>query len=200
MKIEANSVEEYIISNPAWQANLILLRAILRSAPVKESLKWGIPVYSVDSKNVAGMAAFKNYVAIWFFQGALLRDKKRVLVNAQEGTTRALRQWRFHSFEEIEKRKEDILAYLHEAIKNQQQGKEIKARKNIPLIIPEELMRAMQKDAALKSAFNKFTLSQQRKFADHIAGAKKEETRQRRLEKIIPMIRDGKGLNDKCRK
>ncbi len=200
MKIEANSVEEYIISNRAWQANLILLRAILRSASVKENIKWGIPVYTVNNKNVAGMAAFKHYVAIWFFQGALLKDEKGVLVNAQEGTTKALRQWRFSSFEEIEGQKEDILVYLKEAIENQRQGKVIKAQKNNILVIPAELKEALQKDASLKLSFNQFSLSLQREFVDHIAGAKKEETRRRRLKKIIPMIRDGMGLNDKYRK
>ncbi|MDZ7740185.1 MAG: YdeI/OmpD-associated family protein [Bacteroidota bacterium] len=142
----------------------------------------------------------KNYVAIWFFQGALLRDEKGVLVNAQEGTTKALRQWRFKSFEEIEERKEDILDYLQEAVRNQQQGKEIKARIGKPLIIPKELELAFQKDAELKACFDSLNLSHQREFADHISEAKKAETRLRRLEKIIPMIKRRKGLNDKYRK
>lgn len=199
MKKAAN-VDEYIINSDKWQDSLILLRDIVLITELSETIKWGSPVYSFESKNILGIGAFKNYIALWFFQGALLKDKKKKLVNAQEGVTKALRQWRFGSIEEVQDNAEIIKEYIEEAIQNQKAGLEIKAQKNKPLVVPVELNEAIRNNPQLKKSFESFTQSKQREFAEYILGAKRPETKQKRLEKILPMILNGIGLNDKYRK
>ena len=191
------TVDEYILGNEKWQELLLVLREIINSTELSEEVKWGVPSYSYAKKNLVGLAAFKNYVAIWFHQGALLSDPHQVLINAQEGKTKALRQLRFTTVEEIDQG--NITAYIEETIQNQKDGKKIKADKDKPVVIPEELLAAFDKDSDLKSAFESFTPGKQREFADHISSAKRVETKQKRLDKVIPMILDGKGLNDRYR-
>lgn len=191
------TVDEYLNSQTQWQDELIKLREILCASEMEECLKWGAPCYTVNGKNVAGIGAFKSYVGIWFFQGALLSDPKNVLINAQEGTTKALRQWRFSSAKEIDDKL--IRSYLKEAIDNQKQGRGIKADRNKPLVIPEELRNALRKNNKAQEAFSQFTKGRQREYAEYIAEAKREDTRQKRLEKILPMIEAKVGLNDKYR-
>ena len=194
---DTKSAEAFILDNPNWQKELELLRTLFLSSGLQESIKWGIPIYSLEGKNVAGMAAFKSYVGIWFYQGALLRDQTRKLICAQEGITKALRQWRFSDIYEIESGKEILLEYIVEASANVREGKEIKPEKNKPLDIPGELQEAFEKDPALKNSFETLSLSKRREFAEHISSAKRMETRFVRLDKIIPMILKGEGLNDK---
>ena len=192
-----NTVESYITGHPEWKALLIRLREIIQSTELTETVKWGAPVYTIEGKNIVGLGAFKSYVGLWFFQGALLTDPSKKLVNAQEGKTKAMRQWRFHTLEEMDENL--IKEYLEEAIQNQKQGKEIKPAKNKPLIIPDELKEAMVNDPLLDENFHQLTLSKQREYADHINEAKRTETKQKRLEKIIPMILEKVGLHDKYR-
>ncbi len=191
------SVDDYINAQEDWAPALSALRSIFHQTEFEETLKWGTPTYTINGKNVAGMAAFKKYVGIWFFQGVFLRDEKKVLINAQEDKTVAMRQWRFQSEEEIDEKL--ILAYLKEAIQNQKQGKEVTPQKKKPLVVPPELKGKLSSDASLKAAFEKFTPGKQREFAEYIAEAKREATKQKRLAKIIPMVLDGIGLNDKYR-
>ena len=180
-----------------WQPELIKLREIIQSTELIETVKWGAPVYTVGGKNVVGLGAFKSYVGVWFFQGALLADQAGKLMNAQEGKTKAMRQWRFYSLEEIDENL--VKVYLEEAIQNQRQGKGVKPVKNKPLVIPDELKEAFTTNPALQENFSQLTLSKQREYTDHINEAKREETKQKRLEKIIPMILERKGLHDKYR-
>jgi uncharacterized protein YdeI (YjbR/CyaY-like superfamily) len=196
----AASVEEYITSGGDWKESLALLRKLFESTILEETVKWGMPVYTLNNKNVAGFSAFKSWCGIWFYQGVFLKDEEGVLINAQEGTTKALRQWRFKSSQEIKNHRDAILAYLEEAIRNQEKGKEIKPDRNKPLEIPGELERAFSHDPALKDIFNLLSLSKRREYAEHVGSAKREETRQQRLEKVIPMIFEGIGLSDKYRK
>jgi len=156
-----------------------------------------MPVYTLNNKNVAGFSAFKSWTGIWFFQGVFLKDPDRVLINAQEGTTKGLRQWRFTSAEEIKKHHPAILAYLEEATANQEAGKEIKPDRNKPLDIPEEFEQVFRSNPSLKESFEALSLSNKREYAEHVGSAKREETRQQRLQKIVPMILEGIGLNDK---
>ena len=118
-----SSVEAYFSAQESWHAEQQLLRNILRACPLVEELRWGSPVYSHSGNNVVGIRGFKSYFGLWFFQGVLLRDKNRVLINAQEGKTKALRQWRMSSAEEI--RPELIQSYVKEAIELAGQGKSI---------------------------------------------------------------------------
>jgi len=188
------TVEQYIAASRSWEQSLIKLRQIILSSGLEETIKWGVPVYTFEGKNIVGLAAFNSYVGLWFYQGALLADKHEKLINAQEGKTVALRQWRFNSDEEIEK--SIILEYIYEAIQNQKAGKEIKALKK-PLIIPVELQKALEKSPDLQNSFNQLGLSKRREFNNYIAEAKRAETKLKRLEKIIPLILERKGLNDK---
>ena len=189
------SVDEYIEGHPEWQAALIKLREIMQTADLTETVKWGAPAYTIDGKNVVGLGAFKSYVGIWFFQGVFLKDPQKKLINAQEGKTKALRQWRFDAADDIDPAL--VKAYVEEAIENQKAGKEMKPAKGKALIIPDELQQALDQSSVLKGKFNEFTLSNKRDFADYISTAKRAETRAKRLEKIIPMILENIGLNDK---
>ena len=191
------TVNEYIKSNKQWGDALKKLRNIIIKTKLEETVKWGVPVYTFDDKNIVGIGAFKSYVGLWFFQGALLTDNKKKLVNAQEGVTKALRQMRFNSAEEINEKV--ILEYVKEAINNQKAGKEIKPEKKPTLSIPKELTEKIKKNAKLKKSFNQLTPFKQREFCDYISEAKREATKISRLEKVIPMIFKGIGLNDKYR-
>jgi len=192
----ANSnIEEYIVKKEKWTKELANLRSVLLELSLEEAIKWGAPTYSYKGKNIVGIAGFKNYFGLWFFQGGLLKDEAKVLENAQEGKTQAMRQWRFHSAEEIDK--DLIKAYVLESIDNFKAGKEIKANRNKALIIPEELQDLLKDNSQLKNAFESLTKGKQREYADHISEAKREATKQKRLEKITPMILSGVGLHDK---
>lgn len=192
------SVEDYLDGHEHWRLLLNRLRTILNACEVDETVKWGQPCYTHGGKNVAGIGAFKEFVSVWFFQGALLRDDHGVLVNAQEGKTRAMRQWRFQSADEID---EPLLrAYVDEAIENQCQGKAIRAERNKPVEVPDELAGALAESRDAGERFDALTPGKQREYAGYIAQAKRVETRVRRLEQILPMIRAGRGLNDKYKK
>lgn len=188
-------IKEYITKKEKWSKELTQLHAILSELPLDAAIKWGSPTYSHKKKNVIGIAGFKNYFGLWFFQGGLLKDDAKVLQNAQEGKTQAMRQWRFNSVDEIDR--DLIKAYVLESIKNFEEGKEIKPNRNKELVIPEELEALLKDNSELNSAFGNLTKGKQREYADHISEAKREATKQKRLEKITPMILSGVGLHDK---
>lgn len=192
------SVDEFIAKQSNWQEVLTTFRKILLSTELEENIKWGAPVYSLKEKNVVGMGVFKSYLGLWFFQGAFLKDPKKILVNAQDGKTKAQRQLRFTSEDQIDFGV--VKAYIHEAIQNQKAGKEFKPDLKKPIIIPSEMRSALEKDIDLKYAFDTFTPGKKREFAEYISEARQEATRLKRLEKVILMIREGIGLNDKYRK
>lgn len=189
------SVKHYIHNKKQWTSELVTLREILLSTGMKEEVKWGVPVYSYEGKNVAGITAFKSYVGLWFYQGALLKGAKKKLVNAQEGKTKALRQWRFTSMKEIDEKL--IRTYLKEAIQNVKAGKEIKPDRDKPIAIPKELSSHLKKTPSALKAFNLLSKGKQREYAEHIEEAAKPETKSRRIKKILPMIVNGDGLHDK---
>lgn len=191
------SVNEYISSHKEWSDALKKLRIIILNTELQETIKWGGPVYTINNKNVVGLGAFKSYVGLWFFQGVLLNDKKKRLVNAQEGVTKALRQLRFNSIDEINDKL--VLEYINEAIKNQKEGKGIKPSKKGKIEIPSELKKGFNKNKRFKISFDQLTAFKQREYCEYIDGAKREATKNSRIEKIIPMILDGIGLNDKYR-
>lgn len=188
-------VINYIAKKEKWKTELELLRKTLLSTNMEETIKWGAPVYTYKNKNIVGLAAFKNYCGLWFFQGGLLKDSHKVLMNAQEGKTKAMLQWRFFSLDEI--KPEIIKAYVLEAMQNVDEGKEIKPnRTKKELMIPELLQNALDANADFKTQFETFTLSKKREYANYISEAKREATKQKRLEKIIPMILNREGLHD----
>lgn len=192
----AKSVEEYFEMNADWTDALDKLRGLLLRTELNEELKWGAPYYTLNKKHVVGIAAFKQYVGLWFINGVFLVDEGKFLVNAGENQTKGLRQWRFNSVDEID---EDLVyAYILEAIENQKLGKEIKPQRK-PLIIPEKLNQALNTDENLKLAFDALSRGKQIEYADHIGSAKQDATRINRLRKCVPMILKGIGLNDKYR-
>ncbi|WP_373059233.1 YdeI family protein [Zunongwangia sp. H14] len=188
------SAEQYIEVHKKWQEELKALREMLLSTELEETIKWGAPTYTVSGKNVIGLGAFKNHCALWFFNGALLKANTALLQNAQEGKTKALRQIRFAKGEEI--KTEVLIKYVGEAIANQKLGREIKPEKQ-KLVVPPELKAALENDKELKTSFSQLTQGKQREYSEYILEAKREATRQNRLEKITPMIKEGIGLNDK---
>ena len=197
MRTNLTSVVDIIKEMEPWVDEVMLLRELALSVGMEETIKWGGPAYTINGKNVVGIAGFKNYACLWFYQGSFLSDPDKVLINAQEGRTKGLRQWRFTSMKEIKPAK--VKKYMKEAVKNTKEGKKITPQKKAPLVIPELYQNAFKKNKGLKSAFEKFPPSHQREFVEYITEAKTEETRKRRLEKTIPMILAGKGYNDKYR-
>lgn len=192
---DSEKVTAYIQKHAQWSEPLAQLRGIFQETELKEEVKWGSPTYTLNGKLVAGMAAFKNHYALWFHQGVFLKDSNKKLINAQKGTTRALRQWRFEKGDRIEV--DLVLDYLREAIENCIAGKEIKPLRKKGVTIPPYLKQAFEDESAFKNAFQKLTPGKQREYADYIGQAKQEKTKQTRLEKIIPMVEAGIGLNDK---
>lgn len=192
---KSTTVSEYVNSFPKWEDKLrTLQQIILQNSDVIEMLKWNIPVYTVAGKNVIGIGAFKTHVGLWFFQGALLKDNANVLVNAQEGKTQAMRHWKFTVSDIIPENL--VAAYINEAIQNQKEGKTVTFKKEQVLEIPEELKVVFDSDSILLEAFQKLANYKQKEYIEYIASAKKIVTKQSRLDKIIPMILDGKGLSD----
>jgi len=188
----------YITNKNKWTQELNLLRSVLLQFPLEETIKWGGPVYMYRNKNIIGLSAFNNYCGLWFFQGVFLNDNQKVFVNAQEGKTQAMRQWRFHKIEEINI--DLVKKYICEAINNSEEGKEFKPKRNTNLlIIPEELQLALDKNNELMNNFTKLTVSKKREYIDYISQAKKETTKHKRINKITPMIINGVGLHDKYR-
>lgn len=191
-----SKIEEYISKKEKWKTELELLRSVFSNLPVDETIKWGAPTYVFNNKNIVGLAAFKNYCGLWFFQGSLLKDKHKVFINAQEGKTKAMLQWRFHSLEEIDV--DLIIEYVLEAIENVKAGKEIKPdRTKKELKIPPELNNEFKLNTKFKKQFDALSNSKQREYANYISEAKREQTKKKRLEKIKPMIISGVGLHDK---
>ena len=193
----AKSVDEYIAGAGIWKSELKRLRGILQSTELEEDVKWGGPCYTYSGKNVVGMAGFKSYFGLWFHQGALLKDQKNVLMNAQEGRTKALRQWRMHTAKDI--KPTIIKSYVREAVKLAEEGKQIAPVRKKPLVVPPELKKALGTNKQASEKFKNMRLGLQREYADYIADAKREDTKLRRLEKIMPMITAGSGLHDKYR-
>jgi uncharacterized protein YdeI (YjbR/CyaY-like superfamily) len=193
-----SKVTEYVYSQSKWIKELELLRSILLELQLEEDIKWGIPAFIYKKKNILGLSAFKNYCGIWFHHGVFLKDESNVLINAQKDKTKGLRQMRFTSLAEINP--ELVKLYVLEAMGNSEAGKEVKPKRNTkPVVIPEELKRQFSKNEKLKYFYEELSLSKQREFCDYISEAKKEETKLKRIEKIIPMILNKAGLNDKYR-
>lgn len=165
---------------------------MILTTDVEETIKWGAPVYMVNGKNVVSIAGFKNHCSVWFYNGALLKENTALLENAQDGKTKALRQIKFEKGEEIPV--QELRKYVLEAIQNQKEGKEIKPVKAKKVEVPSELSAAFSKDPTFETSFKNLSPGKQREYSEHINEAKREVTKQSRLEKIIPMIKEGKGL------
>lgn len=190
-----NSVDEYFAKHKNWISELEALRKMILSTGLEETIKWSAPVYTVNGKNVVGLGAFKNHYGLWFFQGALLEENTKLLENAQEGKTKALRQIRFQKGDPVPL--PELKKYVLEAKKNEEQGRKIRPEKHKLIEIPENLSLAFQNDKELEAAFQRLSPGCQREYCQYIDEARQEKTKEKRLAKIKPMILEKKGLNDK---
>ena len=180
--------------NNQWTEELELLRTIIAKTELIATTKWGGEIFTINNKNVLGIGGFKSYLGIWFFNGVLLKDELKILVNAQEGVTKNLRQWRFHSIKDINETL--ILDYIKEAIDNEKAGLSVKPQKK-PAIVSDFFEKELKADTSFAEAFNKFSAYKQKEFLEYIETAKQEKTKISRFEKIKPIVLENIGLNDK---
>jgi uncharacterized protein YdeI (YjbR/CyaY-like superfamily) len=188
-------VDFYFDKAPKWQEELRQLRTIVLDTGLAEELKWGCPCYVIGKKNIVLIHAFKEYCALLFFKGALLKDTDKILIQQTENV-QAARQARFTSVKEITKLKKVLKAYIYEAIEVENAGLKVELKKTTEFNMPEEFEKRLQKNAALKTAFKALTPGRQRAYLLYFSSAKQTETREARIEKYTPQILEGKGLND----
>jgi len=178
-----------------WQAETKALRKIALETGLTEELKWGQPCYTLDGKNVFLIHSFKNYFAILFMKGVLMKDPKKILVQATENVQSA-RQIRFTTLAEVKTSAAVIKKYLNEAITVEESGAQVPMKKAADFEIPAEIVKMLKKTTGLLPAFKKLTPGRQRAYILHFTSAKQEATRISRIEKVTPKILAGKGLND----
>ncbi len=188
-------VDARIRGDKKWKAELTRLRAIILGCGLAEDLKWGQPCYSLDGKNVVLMHGFKEYCAVLFMKGALLKDPKGVLIQQTENV-QAGRQIRFTSVKDVVKLEKTLKAYIREAIEVERAGLRVKLKRTQDHAMPEELESQLEKSAELREAFAALTPGRQRGYLYYISQAKLAKTRQARVEKCIPRILDGMGMDD----
>jgi len=174
-----------------WQAEIAELQKILSGFDLSEECKWGKPCYTLDGKNIVIIQGFKEYCALNFFQGALLKDPKKLL--AQLGQMQAPRVMKFTSAKEIAAKASTIKAYLREAVAAAKAGMKVET-KPVELPVPEELKQKFRRDARFKRAFESLTPGRQRGYLFHFNGAKQSATRTSRIEKAAPAIFEGRGF------
>jgi uncharacterized protein YdeI (YjbR/CyaY-like superfamily) len=175
-----------------WQPEIAEMRRVLAPLAMKEERKWGKPTYTMDGKNIVIMQGFKEYFALGFFQGALLKDPKKLL--AQLGQVQAGRVMRFTSAQEIAAKASTIKAYVREAMAVAKAGLSVPKKKTSDFPVPEELRERLRKDPRFKKAFEALTPGRQRSYLYHFGAAKQSATRLARIEKALPAILAGRGF------
>ncbi|MBN9162448.1 MAG: hypothetical protein BGO98_04765 [Myxococcales bacterium 68-20] len=188
-------VDAFLKREDKWRAELEKLREILLGSGLTEELKWGQPCYVLDGKNVALIHGFKEYCAILFHKGALLEDPKGVLIQ-QTKNVQAARQIRFTSVNDVTKLEKTLKAYVRKAIAIERAGLKVPFKKTEDFELPEELASKLAKNAKLKTAFAALTPGRQRAYIFHFSQPKLSKTRAARVEKNIPRILEGLGLDD----
>ena len=179
-----------------WHQELDFLRKlILESTNLNEEMKWGMPCYTVNKKNVLMLAAFKEYCSLSFFKGALITDPDMLMESPGENS-QAVKQFKFRSIDEVKNHKESIKSFIYEAIELEQKGAKITFKKATEYDVPEEFQHRMERNPALKEAFYKLTPGRQRAYLLHFGQAKQSATRETRIDKCHPGILAGKGLNE----
>ena len=188
-------VDFYFTKTKKWHAELELLRKIASDTGLNEELKWGCPCYTFGKKNIVLIHDFKEYCALLFFKGALLKDLNGILIQQTENVQSA-RQARFTNVSEINKAKAAIKAYIYEAIEVEKAGLKVPLKKTKEYAVPDEFKKRLNKTAGLKSAFYSLTPGRQRGYILYFSSAKLAITREARIDKYIPQILKGKGLED----
>jgi uncharacterized protein YdeI (YjbR/CyaY-like superfamily) len=178
-----------------WQEEFKKLRAIILDFELTEELKWGKPCYSLQESNVVLIHGFKEYCALLFFKGALLKDARGILIQQTENV-QAARQIRFTNVREIVEKEPILKAYIQEAIEAEKAGLEVSYKKTSEFEMPEEFQNKLDEVPALKTAFKALTPGRQRGYLLYFSSAKQSKTREARVEKCMPQILKGKGLDD----
>jgi len=181
-----------------WQAEMEALRRIILATELEENIKWGVPCYTFQQKNVLILSALRDCCALSFFKGALLQDEKEILV--KPGTySQADRRLTFTSMEEVQGAQADIMAYIEEAIAIERSGRKVDFQQN-PEPYPEELEEKLAEDLLFKNAFEALTPGRQRGYVIYFSAPKQSGTRRSRIEKSVGKILNGEGLHDKYKK
>ena len=175
-----------------WAAEIAAMRRVLAGLGMTEERKWGKPTYTGDGRNIVILQGFKNYFALGYFQGALLKDPKKLLV--QLGQVQAGRVMKFTSAKEITAKAATIKAYVREAIAVEKAGLRVKPKKTSDYPVPEELTERFRKDKRFKRAFEALTPGRQRSYLYHFGAAKQSATRAARIERAMPAIFEGRGF------
>ncbi|MEO5783793.1 MAG: DUF1801 domain-containing protein [Ginsengibacter sp.] len=190
-----NPKVDFYFNKSTWQKELGQLRMIVLDCGLTEELKWGVPCYSYQKANIVLIHVFKEYCALLFFKGALLKDAQGILIQ-QTANVQAARQVRFTNAREISKIKAVLKAYIYEAIEVEKAGLKVKLKKPAEFNIPEEFKNKLDEMPALKTAFKALTPGRQRGYYLYFSAPKQSKTRESRIEKSLQQIFDGKGLSD----
>jgi uncharacterized protein YdeI (YjbR/CyaY-like superfamily) len=185
----------YFSKSKKWQEEINKLRVIILDCGLTEELKWGVPCYTFQKSNIVLIHVFKEYCALLFFKGALLKDVSDILVQQTENV-QAGRQVRFTNVREIVKMKKILRAYIKEAIEVEKAGLKVELKKTAEFKMPEEFKNRLDEDSDLKTAFKALTPGRQRGYILYFSQPKQSKTRESRIEKCMRQIFDGKGLND----
>ncbi len=188
------AIDKFLNQAKNWNEGMQTLREIILDCGLTEELKWRLPCYTINDNNIVIIQPFKNYFAIMFFKGALLKDTKKIL--QAPGNSQAARQIRFTTPEEVVKMKSVIKSYIKEAVKIEKSGQKVELKKTKDFDVPEEFQKQLNKNKKLKTAFEALTPGRQRAYLYHFSSAKQSATRESRVENCTPMILKGKGLND----
>lgn len=189
-----SKVDEHINQSKQWKDEMNALRTIILDCQLAEDFKWGKPCYSFQGKNIVIIQGFKEYFALLFFKGGIMKDSQHLLVKMGENT-QAGRQMRFENVQDILDKKSIIKDYIFEAVEIEERGEKVKIKKEATPV-PEEFQIKLNENPELKSAFESLTLGRQRAYLFHFSAPKQSKTRESRIEKAIPNILDGKGMND----
>src|SRR5229473_2385061 len=188
-------VDVYLCKAKKWQEEFKKLRMIILDCQLTEELKWGVPCYTFEKRNIVLIHGFKEYCALLFVKGALLNDANGILIQ-QTKNVQAARQIRFTNVREIVQMEPILKDYIHEAIEVEKSGLKVNFRKTSEFKIPEEFQNKLDKIPALKTAFDALTPGRQRGYIFYFSQPKQSKTRESRVEKCMPQILNGKGLND----
>jgi uncharacterized protein YdeI (YjbR/CyaY-like superfamily) len=188
-------VDFYFNKAQKWQKEIKKLRTIVLDCGLSEELKWGCPCYTFQNSNIVLIHAFKEYCALLFFKGALLHDTNGILIQ-QTKNVQSARQVRFNNVKDIVEMESILKSYVHQAVEVEQSGMKVNYKKTSDFAIPEEFQKKLDKNRALKNAFDALTPGRQRAYLFYFSQAKQSKTRESRVEKYVPQILKGKGLDD----
>jgi uncharacterized protein YdeI (YjbR/CyaY-like superfamily) len=189
------NVDFYFNKAKQWQEELEKLRILMNDCGLTEDLKWGVPCYNFEKNNIVLIHTFKDYCAILFFKGALLKDTAGILIQ-QTKNVQATRQMRFTNIRDILELEPLIKTYIKEAIEIEKAGLKVDFKKTEEYPVPEEFKQKLEEIPVLKTAFEALTPGRQRAYLLHFSAPKQSTTRQSRIEKCMEQILNGKGLND----